>query len=191
MECALDSGQFQARRVFSQKAAHDCHFPTHIFSRIVVRIAQRTGQELMARVTHAVQIDLRLRDPARELSNFGVGVCPGNFARERFHLFGQGWIGTNGQAQPVAKRVSGRASAALGGLRPGADPRIRAVGLDLAVARQAAFFPLAGVVSITSNSPSSILHAPSQCFAQDHPTPIDLVQAGVTAALGDGGLRSI
>ena len=85
----------------------------------------------MARVTHAAQIDLRFGDPAREFLDFGVGVCPGNFARERFHLFGQGWIGTNGQAQPVAKRVSRRASAALRGFRAGAGPRVRAVGLIL------------------------------------------------------------
>ena len=56
----------------------------------------------------------------------------------------------------MTKGVSGRAGAALRGLRAGAGPRIGAVGLDLAVARQAAFFPLAGVGSISSNSPSSI-----------------------------------
>jgi hypothetical protein len=64
------------------------------------------GQELMARVAHAVQIDLRFGDPARVFLDFGVWVYPGNFARERVHLFGQGWIGINGQAQPVTKRVS-------------------------------------------------------------------------------------
>jgi hypothetical protein len=31
-----------------------------------------------------------------------------------------------------------------------------------------------------------LLHAPSQCFAEDGPTPIDLAQAGIAAALGDG-----
>jgi hypothetical protein len=31
-----------------------------------------------------------------------------------------------------------------------------------------------------------LLHAPSQRFAEDRPTPIDLPQAGVAAALGDG-----
>ena len=98
------------------------------------------GQELMAGMSHAAQIDLCLGGVARKFLDFGVGACPGNFARERFHLFAQGWIGTNGQAQSVAKRVSRRASAALGGLRAGAGPRIRAVGLNLAVARQAAFF---------------------------------------------------
>ena len=56
----------------------------------------------------------------------------------------------------MAKRVSCGASAAVGGFGTGAGPRIRAVGLDLVVARQAAFFPWAGVVSISSNSPSSI-----------------------------------
>jgi hypothetical protein len=56
----------------------------------------------------------------------------------------------------VAKRVSRRAGTTISSLRAGADLRIRAVGLDLVVARQATFFPWAGVVSITSNSPSSI-----------------------------------
>jgi len=56
------------------------------------------GQESMARVTHAAQIDLRFGDPAGEFLDFAIGVCPGNFAHERFHLFGQGWIGVNGQA---------------------------------------------------------------------------------------------
>jgi len=32
-----------------------------------------------------------------------------------------------------------------------------------------------------------LLHAPAQCFTEDRPTPIDLAQAGVAAALGDGG----
>ena len=55
----------------------------------------------------------------------------------------------------MAKRVSRRAGAALRGLRSGAGLRIGAVGLNLMVAGQAAFFPLSGVVSITSNSASS------------------------------------
>ncbi len=38
------------------------------------------GQELMARVTHAAQIDLRFGDPAGEFLDFAIGVCPGNFA---------------------------------------------------------------------------------------------------------------
>ena len=32
-----------------------------------------------------------------------------------------------------------------------------------------------------------LLHAPSQRFAEERPTALDLVQAGVAAALGDGG----
>ena len=35
-------------------------------------------------MTHAAQIDLRFGDPAREFLDSGVGVWPGNFARERF-----------------------------------------------------------------------------------------------------------
>ena len=89
-----------------------------------MRIAQCAGQDLMARVTHAAQIDLCFGDLVGEYLDFGTGVCLGNFARERFHLFGQDWIGINGQAQSVAKSVSGRAGAALRSLRAGAGPRI-------------------------------------------------------------------
>ena len=41
----------------------------------------------MPRITHAAQIDFRFSDPAREFLDFGVGVCPGDFARELFHFF--------------------------------------------------------------------------------------------------------
>ena len=70
----------------------------------------------MARVTHAAHIELRFGNPVGEVSDFGVGICPRNFARERFQLFGQGRIGINGQAQPVAKCVSRCAGAARRGL---------------------------------------------------------------------------
>jgi hypothetical protein len=46
------------------------------------------GQDLVAHVAHAAEVDLRFGDPAREFPDCGVRVCPGNFARERFHLFG-------------------------------------------------------------------------------------------------------
>jgi hypothetical protein len=45
------------------------------------------GQDLMARVTQAARIDLRFGDPACVFLDCPVGVGPGNFARERFHLF--------------------------------------------------------------------------------------------------------
>jgi hypothetical protein len=35
----------------------------------------------------------------------GAHNWPGDRARKRLHLFRQCWIGTNGNAQPVAKRV--------------------------------------------------------------------------------------
>ena len=51
----------------------------------------------MARITHAAQIELRFGNPARQFFYSGVSVWPGNFARERFHLFGKCWIGANRQ----------------------------------------------------------------------------------------------
>src|SRR5262245_1146772 len=143
-------------RIRSPEAADEYEFLTHVFSRIIVRIAQRIRQEFMACVTHAPQIDLRFGDPARQFLDFGVGACPGNFARERF---AQGWVGANGKAQPVAKRVSRRSSAALGGLRAGTGPRVGAVGLPLAVGRQVASFPFSGVVPIN-------LYWPPRCLAR-------------------------
>ena len=42
----------------------------------------------MSGITYAAQIDLRFRDTASEVAELGIGVCPSDFARERFHLFG-------------------------------------------------------------------------------------------------------
>jgi hypothetical protein len=53
-----------------------------------VRIIQLIGQKLMSRMTYAAQIDLRFRDTASEVAELGIGVCPSDFARERFHFFG-------------------------------------------------------------------------------------------------------
>jgi len=114
----------------------------------------------MARIAHAPQIDLRFGDAACKLLSFCVGAGPGDLTRERLHLLRQCWSGTNGKAERVAKRVSRCASAAPGSLRAGTGPRIRAIGPDLALARQAPFFPLAGVVSITLNLPFSISCTP-------------------------------
>jgi len=100
-------------------------------------------------VAHASQINLRFRDAESQSADFGVGVWPGNFVCQRFHLFGQGRIGIKRQTQTVAKRVSRRTDAALRGFWAGTSPSVRAVGLDFGVARQAAVFPLVGVVSIT------------------------------------------
>jgi hypothetical protein len=46
-------------------------------------VAQSIGQKLMARITHAAQIDLRFGDLARKLLGFRGGVGPGNLARKR------------------------------------------------------------------------------------------------------------
>jgi len=66
----------------------------------------------MACIAHAAQIDLRFGDAARELLGCLVGAGPGDFTRKRFRLLGQGWNGTNGKAERMAKRVSRCASAA-------------------------------------------------------------------------------
>jgi hypothetical protein len=48
----------------------------------------------MAGTAHTAQIDLRFGDAAGKFLNFGIGY-PGNFARERFHVFGPTWIRMN------------------------------------------------------------------------------------------------
>ena len=103
----------------------------------------------MSCVAHASQIDLRFRDAASQPADFGVGGWPGNFVCERFHFFGQDLIGIKRQTQTVATRVSCRMEAALRGFWASASPSIRAVGLDFRIARQAAVFPLVGIVSTT------------------------------------------
>jgi hypothetical protein len=70
--------------------------------RIVVSIARRLGQESMAGVTHAAQIDLRFGYPVREFLYFGVSFGSGYFTRERFDVFETGWVRVNRQGQPVA-----------------------------------------------------------------------------------------
>src|SRR5215471_13509569 len=118
-------------------------------------LAQSIREELMACIAHAAHVDLRFGDAERELLGSRVGTGPGDLTRKRLYLLRQCWNGTNGKAERMAKRVSRCASAAPGGLRAGASPRIRAVGRDLALARHAAFSPSAGGSSST-NSPSSM-----------------------------------
>ena len=88
----------------------------------------------------------------------------------------------------MAKRIARRASAAPCSFRTSAGPRIRAVGLDLTVARQAAFFPLAGAVSATLNlCILNLLDGLSQWYAKESPTPFDLFKGVIAAALSDCG----
>jgi len=69
----------------------------------------------MSCVAYASQIDLRFREAASQLADFGVGGCPGNFVRECFHFFGQGRIGIKRQTQTAATRVSCRRPCAVFG----------------------------------------------------------------------------
>ena len=140
----------------------------------------------MARIPHAAQIDLCFGDAARELLDFRIGVGPGNFARKRFHLLGQGWIGTNRQAQPMAKRVSRRANAAPSGLRAVLARAFARLALILRSLVKPRFFLWLALSRSLKLGVLDLLHAPSQRFAEDRPTPIDLAQGGIAAALGDG-----
>ena len=97
----------------------------------------------MARMTHAAQINLCFCDSTCEFMDFSVGARTCNLARQFLDLLRRCGIGKNGETEPVATRVSDRASSTLGGLRSGAGTRIGAVGPDLALAGHAALFPSA------------------------------------------------
>ena len=51
-----------------------------------MRVGQGAGQQLMARISHAAQIDLRLGNLARQLLDLHVRARAGDLARKRFHL---------------------------------------------------------------------------------------------------------
>ena len=155
-------------------------------SGFIVAIVQPLGQELMTRVAHAANVDLRLGDAARDFVDFGVGAGPGNFARERFNLFGQGWIGINGQAQRVAKRVLGRASAAPRGFRAGAGPGVCAVCPDLPLSWSRCALCFRRRLLDHFELALNFLQVPPQRFAEYRTTPIDLAEHDVAASLGDG-----
>jgi hypothetical protein len=108
---------------------------------IVERITQCVRKDLISRLPDAAQIDLRFSDPARGLLHFRVRVCSSDFARKCLNLFRQHWIGTNGQTQPVPKRIARGATAAVSRSRASARARICAVSLGLELTRQAAFSP--------------------------------------------------
>jgi len=54
-----------------------------------VRVGQRIAKELMARITHAAQIDLRFGDSASELIDVVIGRVASDFSGDRLNLFGQ------------------------------------------------------------------------------------------------------
>ena len=58
---------------------------------------------------HAAQINLRFGNAAREFLDFRASVRSGNFARECLNFLRQIGVDKNGQAQPVAVRISRRA----------------------------------------------------------------------------------
>ena len=72
-------------------------------SELVVGVAPGTVKELMARLTHAAQIDLRFGHLARQFQEFGAGGGPGDVARQRVDRFGKNRIRNNRHAQAVAR----------------------------------------------------------------------------------------
>jgi hypothetical protein len=141
---------------------------------------QCAGQELIAGATHPAQIDRRFGDALGEPLDFGIGIKAGDFVRERFHFFGQSWIGRKGQAQTVAKSVSGSA-----GPSPGAHSRGWIRFSDRS-SRHTFFFCLRCFDHFKLGV-FNLLHALPQRLAEDRPTPIDLAQAGVPAPGHPGG----
>jgi|GEM_PF-3061559 hypothetical protein len=64
---------------------------------------QRVEKELVARITYAAQIDLRLGDLACEHLNVDAGMRPGDLTSERSRFFALRLISVDRQAQPVAE----------------------------------------------------------------------------------------
>jgi hypothetical protein len=125
------------------KLAGNSRFRPQLRGRLVIGIADCTGEKGTARVTHAAQINLCFCDSKCEFMDFSVSGRTCNLAREFLDLLRRHGIGKDGETESMATRVSGRASSTLGGLRSGAGTRIRAVGPDLALAGHAALFPSA------------------------------------------------
>jgi hypothetical protein len=109
----------------------------------------------MTRAPHAAQINLRFGNAAREFLDFRASVRSGHFARERLNFLRQIGVDKNGQAQPVAVRISRRAGSALSGRRACACACIRAIGAYLARRAHAAVFVLSDWASMSLNPASS------------------------------------
>jgi len=84
-----------------------------------VRVGQRLGKELMARITHAAQIDLRLGDSACETFDVSARVPPRDLTCETLRFFAKRLVRLD------RKRVFRRAGTAVMGFRPGANLSIR------------------------------------------------------------------
>jgi hypothetical protein len=101
----------------------------------------RSGKELAAPAPHACHIDLRRRDPPRQLEALrgGIGAC--NCARQGSHLFRQGGIKPRRPAQAVPERVARGARLALGRLRTPAGAAIGPTGCAPRFADHSFFLP--------------------------------------------------
>ena len=129
----------------------------------------------MARITHAAQIDLRFGDPAREFFYSGVGVWPGNFARERLHLFGKAGSEQTGRLNPwrsAFRAARARPRAVFGPVLARAFARLALILRSLVKC----FFPCRRRLDLFKLGILDLLHVSSQCCAEDRPTPLDLVQ---------------
>jgi hypothetical protein len=62
----------------------------------------------MACRAHAVHVDLRFGDAARELLGFRVSAGPGDLTRKHLHLLRQCWSGTNWKAERMARLCSNK-----------------------------------------------------------------------------------
>jgi hypothetical protein len=99
---------------------------------------RRRGKEVPPGGARPDDVDLGLRDPARELEAFGIGIGTGDGPGQDLDLVRPGGIVARGQAQAVAARVLRRACLAGAAPRAGARARIAPVGIALAGAGQAA-----------------------------------------------------
>jgi len=65
-------------------------------------LRQRLGEELLARITYAAQIDLRFSHSACEQLGVSAGMRPRDLTREGLHFFTKRLVRLDGKAQAVA-----------------------------------------------------------------------------------------
>jgi hypothetical protein len=99
---------------------------------------RRRGKEVPPGGARPDDVDLGLRDPARELEAFSIGIGADNRPGQSLDLVPPGGIVTGGHAQAVTARVLRRPRFAGAGPRTGARARIAPVGIALAGAGHAA-----------------------------------------------------
>ena len=154
----------------------------------VVRIVQRIRKKLMSRLADSKQIDLRFSDQARGLPEFPGWRSPPAISRASAST-----CSDNTGSEQTGKLNPCRRALRAARARP---YRVRGPVLAREFARLTLILSSLVKPQLSFRGRRlndlelvvfDLLHAPSQRFGKNRPTAIDLAQAGIAAALGDGG----